>query len=501
MKKKLLAVIGLVFVLGSPVYGQEDTAKKYAATIKAPELRELLTIIASDALEGRQAGSRGQKMAAAFIKEEFKNMGLQPIVPGPCGPGYLQSFTLAKYDIHSIYLANDKQTFDLSAAVLYAGRQELHQPQSAPALLIDTTRLKGSNNLSDRAVFITGRITNRQRQQQLSALAYQKGAAMVVFVPFASQKEFNSYLRNERRFFASRRYSFLNEIPAQGGSGYFVIGPAVLAGLLELDNEEITKLLGNPTGKKARQLNAQQPVIRWLTSKPSRTLETENVLGYLEGSDKKDEVVVITAHYDHIGRQGNNINNGADDDGSGTVSVLAIARAFSQAKAAGHGPRRSILFMTVTAEEMGLIGSQYYTLHPVLPLSQTVVDLNIDMIGRYDPAHENNKNFVYLVGSDKLSADLHQLSEQTNATYTQLQLDYTYNDENHPDRIYYRSDHWNFAKNNIPIIFYFSGVHEDYHRPTDTVDKIAFDLLEKRARLVFHTAWAIANRDARLRLD
>ena len=500
MKKKLLAIIGLVIVLGSPVFGQEDAAEKYAATIKAHELRELLTIIASDALEGRQAGSRGQKMAAAFITEEFKNMGLQPIVPGPCSPGYLQSFTLAKYDINSIYLANDKQTFDLSAAVLYAGRQALQQPQSAPALLIDTTRLKG-NNLSDRAVFITGRITNRQRQQQLSALAYQKGAAMVVFVPFGSQNEFNGYWRNVRHFFASRRYSFLNEIPAQEDNGYFVIGPAVLAALLEVDNEEITKLLGNPTGKKARQLNNQQPVIRWLTSKPGRTLETENVLGYLEGSDKKDEVVVITAHYDHIGRQGNDINNGADDDGSGTVSVLAIARAFSQAKAAGHGPRRSILFMTVTAEEMGLIGSQYYTLHPVLPLSQTVVDLNIDMIGRYDPAHKNNKNFVYLVGSDKLSADLHQLSEQTNASYTQLQLDYTYNDENHPDRIYYRSDHWNFAKNNIPIIFYFSGVHEDYHRPTDTVDKIAFDLLEKRARLVFHTAWAIANRDARLMLD
>ncbi len=501
MQKKFLFVLGLVFILASPVFGQEQPAQKYAATIKASDLRELLTIIASDALEGRKAGSRGQKMAAAFIKQEFKDMGLLPIVPGPCGPGYLQHFTLAKYDINSIYLANDKHTFDLSAAVLYAGRQALQQPQSAPAMLIDTTRLKGSSQLNSKLLFVTGRITDRQQQQQFSTLAYQKGAAMVVFVPFDNQNEFNSYLRNERRFFASRRYSFLSDLPEEPARSYFVIGPTVLAGLLQVDNEEAVKLLGNPTGKKARQLNDQQPVVRWLTSKPSRTLETENVLGYLEGSDKKDEVVVITAHYDHIGRQGNNINNGADDDGSGTSSVLEIARAFSQAKAAGNGPRRSILFMTVTAEEMGLIGSQYYTLHPVLPLSQTVVDLNIDMIGRYDPAHEKNKNFVYLVGSDKLSTDLHRLSEQTNATYTQLQLDYTYNDENHPDRIYYRSDHWNFAKNNIPIIFYFSGVHEDYHRPTDTVDKIAFDLLEKRARLIFYTAWAIANREAGLRLD
>jgi len=230
-------------------------------------------------------------------------------------------------------------------------------------------------------------------------------------------------------------------------------------------------------------------------------LETENVLGFLEGTDKKDEIVIITAHYDHIGKRGEKINNGADDDGSGTTSVLKLAKAFVTAKNEGHGPRRSILFMTVTGEEKGLLGSKYYTNNPIFPLSQTVVDLNIDMVGRTDKAHENDREFVYLVGSDKLSSELHELSEKANSTFTNLSLDYTYNDQNHPERIYYRSDHWNFAKNNVPIIFYFNGVHEDYHRDTDTVDKIEFDLLQKRTQLVFYTTWIIANREQRLVVD
>jgi Zn-dependent M28 family amino/carboxypeptidase len=241
--------------------------------------------------------------------------------------------------------------------------------------------------------------------------------------------------------------------------------------------------------------------ITYATEMMISEVETENVLGYLEGSDKKDELVIVTAHYDHIGRNGEQINNGADDDGSGTTSVMEIAQAFVEAKKAGHGPRRSMLFMTVTGEEKGLLGSAYYTNNPIFPLENTVVDLNIDMIGRTDEAHVEDREFVYLVGSNRLSSELHDLSEEVNKTFTNLSLDYTYNDENHPDRIYYRSDHWNFAKNNVPVIFYFNGTHDDYHRPTDTVDKIEFDLLQKRAQLVFYTAWVVANRDNRLVVD
>lgn len=234
------------------------------------------------------------------------------------------------------------------------------------------------------------------------------------------------------------------------------------------------------------------------------SLKAVNVMGYLEGTDLKHEVLVFSAHYDHIGISltgADRINNGADDDGSGTTAVLELAKAFVQAKKEGKGPRRSILFLTVVGEEKGLLGSSWYTDHPIFSLENTIADLNIDMIGRVDPAHVSNPNYCYLIGSDKLSTALHQISEQANDTYTKLDLDYKYNSPSDPERIYYRSDHYNFAKHNIPIIFYFNGVHEDYHKPSDEVSKIRFDLLVKRAQLVFYTGWELVNRDERPKVD
>ena len=235
----------------------------------------------------------------------------------------------------------------------------------------------------------------------------------------------------------------------------------------------------------------------------SKDVESENVVAVIKGSEKPDEYVIISAHLDHVGvNNEGEIFNGADDDGSGTVGLLEIAEAFKKAADDGQGPKRSVVFLHVTGEEKGLLGSKYYADHdPIFPLSQTVADLNIDMIGRIDPNRTGDRNYIYLIGSDKLSTELHNLSEEVNKKYMNIELDYTFNDENDPNRFYYRSDHYNFAKNNIPIIFYFNGTHADYHQPGDTPDKINYDLLENRTRLVFLTAWEIANRDARLKVD
>jgi len=230
--------------------------------------------------------------------------------------------------------------------------------------------------------------------------------------------------------------------------------------------------------------------------------DSENVVAFIEGSEFPEEIVVISAHYDHIGVDDEgNIYNGADDDGSGTVAMLEIAEAFQEAAKDGYRPRRSILFLHVTGEEKGLLGSKYYTENPIFPLENTVTDLNTDMIGRIDPAHEGKDDYIYLIGSDKLSTDLHNLSEEMNNKYVNLDLDYTYNDDNDPNRFYYRSDHYNFAKHNIPVIFYFNGTHADYHKATDTPDKIEYELMTKRTKLIFYTAWEVANRDERLVVD
>jgi Zn-dependent M28 family amino/carboxypeptidase len=226
-------------------------------------------------------------------------------------------------------------------------------------------------------------------------------------------------------------------------------------------------------------------------------------MGYVEGSDPvlKHEMVIVTAHYDHLGRRGDNIYYGADDNGSGTSTVLEVAQAFVEARRLGYGPRRSVLFLLVSGEEKGLLGSEYYVNHPVFPLENAIANVNVDMVGRIDQKHQSNPNYIYVIGSDRISSDLHAINEQANATYTQLELDYTYNAESDPNRYYYRSDHYNFAERGIPAVFFFNGTHADYHRTSDTVDKINFEKMALIGKLIFHTSWELANRDERIRRD
>ena len=241
-----------------------------------------------------------------------------------------------------------------------------------------------------------------------------------------------------------------------------------------------------------------------------KMVSTENVAAIIKGSEFPDEYIVLTSHLDHIGIEGGQINNGADDDGSGTVTMLEIAEALQIGLENGFSPKRSIVFLHVTGEEEGLLGSAYYTENPLYPLQQTIVNLNIDMIGRNDSLHDSDEDYLYLIGSDILSQDLHDISISINKRYSNLDLDFRYNDpllkvyergRHYANRYYYRSDHYNFAKNDIPVIFYFSGTHDDYHLPTDTVEKINYPLLAKRARFIFHTLWELANREDRIRVN
>jgi Zn-dependent M28 family amino/carboxypeptidase len=229
--------------------------------------------------------------------------------------------------------------------------------------------------------------------------------------------------------------------------------------------------------------------------------DSENIWAFIEGSEKPTEIIVVSAHYDHVGVKDGDVYNGADDDGSGTVALLEIAEAFELAKKEGHGPKRSILFLHVTGEEHGLHGSRFYSENPLFPLANTITDINIDMIGRRDEAHTDSNNYVYLIGADRLSTDLHKICLAANDKYTQLNLDFKYNDPMDPNHFYERSDHYNFAKNGVPSVFLFNGVHADYHQKSDTPDKIEYDALAKRAQLAFTVAWELANRENRPVVD
>lgn len=228
---------------------------------------------------------------------------------------------------------------------------------------------------------------------------------------------------------------------------------------------------------------------------------SQNVIAYLKGNEFPEEVVIISAHSDHEGYTDTEIYNGADDNGSGTAAVMEMAQAFKKAALEGHGPKRSIVFLHLTGEEVGLRGSRYYAKYPVFSMKNTVANLNIDMIGRVDDAHKNNPNYIYLIGADRLSTQLHYISEAANAQFTNLELDYKLNSDKDPNRYYFRSDHYNFAQEGVPVIFYFNGEHEDYHQPTDTPEKIDYALLEKRTKLIFATAWYLANSENRIIVD
>ena len=231
-------------------------------------------------------------------------------------------------------------------------------------------------------------------------------------------------------------------------------------------------------------------------------VKTENVAAIIEGDTYPNQYIVLTAHLDHVGTENGEIFNGADDDGSGSMALLEIAEAFKLAELDGNRPKRSIVILHVSAEEKGLLGSKYYSENPLYPLDDTITNLNLDMIGRTDPTrNSDNDEYIYLIGTDRLSTMLHKTSEEVNDRTVNLELDYRFNAWDDPNRFYERSDHWHFAKNNIPVIFYFSGTHEDYHQPTDTAEKIRYDLLTKRTRLIFHTAWEIANMDERIEVD
>ncbi|EPR71503.1 Aminopeptidase [Cyclobacterium qasimii M12-11B] len=327
------------------------------------------------------------------------------------------------------------------------------------------------------------------------AKVMEAGAAGAIIVTMEGQANFDRIANRYKSMSGKGRMGF--DKPTEQ-KPVFMVSSIKMGEIFDTAVEELKEAAKNdpsviPVQKVVYQVVKQKDIV-----------STENVMAFLEGTDKKEEVLVISSHYDHVGVSSTGeINNGADDDGSGTVSVMEIAEAFSQAASDGYKPRRSVLFLNVTGEEKGLLGSEYYSENPIFPLENTVNNINIDMVGRIDYEYEDadNQDYIYVIGSEMLSSQLKIVNEYNNITYTNLILDYRYDAEDDPNRFYYRSDHYNFAKHNIPVIFFFNGVHDDYHQPTDTVDKIEFDLMEKRAKLIFHTAWDLANREHRTPVD
>ena len=496
--RKLLLFLSL-FGAGAAQAQKMPDARPFAKSITADDLKKHLYIFASADFEGRETATEGQHKAAAYIENHFRSLGL---LPGN-GDSYLLPYPVYQDSLISAALSVNDQPFQhnqdfftpvassnnlslLGSEVIFAGYG-----------ISDSTRDDYKDlNVRGRIVVIlggnppgaaapTGR--GRFRQPSRQDIAQRNGAAALLLILPAGNRQ--AQLSAAKGNMMISQYKRTNSI-----NGVYITEKVAQA----IFGDDYSKLQSGTPNPKAYSAN-----IKIAFEKTTLQLQASDVLGFLPGTDLKDQIVVISAHMDHLGKRNGEIYYGADDDGSGTVSILELASAFAKAKAAGKGPRRSILFLANSGEEEGLWGSQFYTDHPTYPLDKTDVDLNIDMIGRIDPNRKigDSMNYVYVVGSDKLSTDLKPISEGNNKKYTKLELDYKFDDPNDQERIYYRSDHFNFARKGVPIIFYFDGIHADYHRPTDTPDKINYDLMAKRAQLVFYTAWEMADRNDMLKRD
>jgi Peptidase family M28 len=525
MKKLLIFVL---ILRGYCLIAQNADPAPFANTITTDDLRAHLTVLTSDSLEGRETGTEGNLKAAKYIANYFAKLGLPKVVDDSKkneDKSYFQRMVYTNEGWNTISMQLNGTSFKHQYN-FYA------LPGTNPVVKSNTIK-------ADEVIFMGYGIDDAQYSDYKKTDV--KGKVIMIYQGEPLKSDSTSFITKTKTLsaWATGWRKKLSVAYNKGVKAVLIIDPTIAKSIQENRRQfsrNITGDVENVEGLYANNLNisteialaiigtkgdavkkARERIEKGKKYKPVtlpcrlmidmdkyfRQLIGNNVLGFIEGSDPvlKKEIVVVSAHYDHLGKRGDAIYHGADDNGSGSSTVLEITQAMVEAKKKGLGPKRSVLCLLMTGEEKGLLGSKYYVTYPIFPLENTVADVNIDMVGRVDEKYQDNPNYIYVIGADKLSTDLHDVNEAMNKTYTNLTLDYTYNDENDPNRYYYRSDHYNFAERGIPAIFYFNGTHNDYHMTTDTIDKINFEKMAKIAKLAFYTAWEIANRPDRLRLN
>jgi hypothetical protein len=528
MRKNLLALLLVfTFVFPSFVAAQSSTKKnspamKAAQNITAQQMRDYLYFIASDEMEGRDTPSRGLDTTAKFIAMNLSRWGFKPA--GDDGT-FFQKIALRR---EAIDAASTKLSVDGKSFVFGEDFFRLGGNATADAPLVygkDGWMVKAKNIDALGGMDVKGKIVvlsaNSFSQQYMLPMpagvtrddlkgtrgtdwadpitnAREKGAAGVILV---APPQIQASWEQVRGFF-SRGSMFPDKLRPDSGAT-----PSPLPVMLV--SEKVGDALGIKAGSGS--LTAQNASLG--TASKTEMLSTQNVVAIWEGSDPvlKNEMVAIGAHYDHVGINLNakgedKIWNGADDDGSGTTGVLAIAEALGKS---AKRPKRSILFVWHCGEEKGLWGSEYFTKFPTVDLKNVVAQLNIDMIGRSRLAGDTDKrnaelsteNEIYVIGSKMMSTELGTVSESINNSFLKLNYNYKYDDPKDPNRFFFRSDHFHYASKGIPIIFWFDGVHQDYHGADDEADRIDYNKMEKVTRTIFLTLWELADAKTRPVVD
>lgn len=514
-------------VVAAPTFGN-------AAEISAAQLKAYLTFIASDEMEGRATPSKGLDITAKFLAMMMERWGVQPA--GENGT-YFQPIVLQRSQIEAekssvlinnqrfkygedFLLSNNAIPGTVSGNCVYVGHGYVIKARNINAY--QTTA--GTIDVKGKIMIVGGGIPGGVSARDLSGkngegyldaaeYARQNGAKAIIQVPsYYSLANWKA-----RQQSTLERKALLPVISAANPPiPEIMVSVPMLGALFAGEKVNGLTIFSATNANQSTEAFELAKTLDLTIGGNAERIPTQNVIGVLPGSDPvlKNEYVAIGAHYDHVGNtpQGgcipvnvDSLCNGADDDGSGTTAVLALAEAFAK----GPRPKRSILFIWHCGEEKGLWGSEYFTNNPTVPLNQVITQLNIDMIGRSKKegdTHPRNRelsgpNEIYVIGSKMISSELGELSERVNNGFLKLSFNYKYDDPRDPNNFFGRSDHFNYARKGVPIIFYFDGEHEDYHRPSDTVDKIDFQKMEKVARTIYATAWELGNSASRPKVD
>jgi hypothetical protein len=527
LKKVLLIILTLFFVSFS--YSQKNSKQKsendekinILKYVNIESLKADMEFLASDELEGREIGERGNNISALYIKTEFEKAGLKPV-----NNSYYQKFKVLKIPAPKNsfleidegtgqrYQAEIKKDFfpmatgkcpdEVKGDIVFAG-YGITSPENnyddykgidvKGKIVLVMTNSPQENDFSSP---FGGKNAQKYRNNHEIKLknAHEHGAIAVLFMMEKGLRNLKLYIKSFGSFIEKSVYKMTKEISDSLTIPLSYVSKEFADRILRDKKRTIDEISIKIDSTLIPESFAIPSVrITFKSGIKREFLDCQNVVGLMEGADPKlkEEIVVLSGHYDHLGVSSEGkVFPGADDNASGITAMLNIARAYYEMNVK---PRRSILFLAATGEEKGLFGSQYYSENPLLPLKKTYIDLNMDMIGRIDEEHENKKdsNYIYITGPKIMGGDLLKLNEEANKESMNLNLDYTFDDKKDPNMFYLRSDHINFARHGIPIIDYFSGEHKDYHKVTDRVEKINFDLLRKRTGFIGYSGWKFAN--------
>ncbi|HKJ81541.1 MAG TPA: M28 family peptidase [Ignavibacteriaceae bacterium] len=516
MRKNLLSYVLLLALLAGCSSTNNLTTGSRANLINKDNIRLNLSFLASDELEGRETTTHGEQLAALYIKTQLQRNGVKPFFGDT---SFLQPFNVdvSSFDKNSYFSFTDNTTkkftfpddffidsrnssneVNLTAKVIFAG-----YGITAPEYKYDDYAgldmkgkivlvMDGEPSGRDSTFFNGDKPSKYSNAREKIQIAKKHGAAGIITT---ISKQYEAKWDFIKRFFERPSYSIAEKKDEKDGNFLSLyVKSSVLKDLLDGQIYSYDNLSAKAEKGETLPYFDLNGDLKAEVKKNSTTKVAKNIVGVIEGNDPvlKNEYVAVGAHYDHLGIQNGKVYNGADDDGSGTVTVMEVAKAFAKSR----NNKRSILIVFHTGEEKGLLGSSYLTNNlDLIKQNKVVAQVNIDMVGR------ESADSIYSIGSDKLSSEMKKVVEEADAETVKMALDYKYDDPNDPNRFYYRSDHYNYAKHGIPIVFFFDDMRKDYHRDTDEVDKINFEKLRKIATLVYSVAGKIANLNHRLVVD